>query len=143
MTLARCALSAALAIPLFAPSVQAQEETGPRLSIELNATEQVDQSCRMSFLIRNGHEADVESAVFEAVLFDAEGRVDRLTLFDFGTLPAGRPRVRQFLLSNLDCGSLGQVLINGAETCEAGELGEAACTEGLELNSRADVELIG
>ncbi len=143
MTLARCALFAALAIPLFAPSVQAQEETGPRLSIELNATEQVDQSCRMSFLIRNGHEADVESAVFEAVLFDAEGRVDRLTLFDFGTLPAGRPRVRQFLLSNLDCGSLGQVLINGAETCEAGELGEAACTEGLELNSRADVELIG
>ena len=143
MTLARCALSAALAIPLFAPSGQAQEETGPRLSIELNATEQVDQSCRMSFLIRNGHEADVESAVFEAVLFDAEGRVDRLTLFDFGTLPAGRPRVRQFLLSNLDCGSLGQVLINGAETCEAGELGETACTEGLELNSRADVELIG
>ena len=143
MTLARCALSAALALSLVAPSVQAQEETGPRLSIELNAAEQVDESCRMSFLIRNGHEADVESAVFEAVLFDAEGRVDRLTLFDFGTLPAGRPRVRQFLLSNLDCGSLGQVLINGAETCEAGELGEAACTEGLELNSRADVELIG
>ncbi len=143
MTLARHALSAVLALCVAAPAALAQDETGPRLSIELNATEQVDQSCRMSFLIRNGHEADVESAVFEAVLFDAEGRVDRLTLLDFGALPGGRPRVRQFLLSNLDCGSLGQVLINGAETCEAGELGEAACTEGLELGSRADVELIG
>ena len=96
---------------------------------------------RISFLIQNGHDSDIARAVYEAVLFDTEGRVDRMTLFDFGNLPAARPRVRQFLVPGLVCSDLGRLLINGAETCEAASPG--ACTQDLHLRSRTEVEIIG
>ena len=67
------------------------------------------------------------------MLFDTSGQVDRLTLFDFGTLPAGRPRVRQFTVSGITCEGLGQILINGAHTCDAASLDDNACEAGLIL----------
>ena len=120
-------------------------DEGPRahVSVELNAVEQVDTSCRVSFLVRNGHAADLDRVVFETVLFDTEGRVDRLTLFDFGALPSGRPRVRQFVVPDLQCAFLGRVLINGAETCTGQDLPENACSQDLDLRSRTAVEVLG
>ncbi|GGF55248.1 hypothetical protein SAMN05216376_10136 [Mameliella alba] len=133
---ALCALAITLAAPAQAETVQ-----GAHVSLELNALEPVDGACRISFLIQNGHTNDIAQAVYEAVLFDTEGRVDRMTLFDFGDLPAARPRVRQFLVSGLACSDLGRLLINGAETCEADSAD--ACTQDLDLRSRTDVEIIG
>ena len=135
----------ALCVTLLAPSgaVLAETAQGAHVSIELNALEPVEDACRISFLIQNGHAADIESAVFEAVLFDTEGRVDRLTLFDFGALPAARPRVRQFVVPGLACPALGRLLINGAQTCSGAGLPAGACAKGLELRSRTDVEVLG
>ncbi|WP_093120597.1 hypothetical protein [Salinihabitans flavidus] len=123
-----------------APADTAQ---GAHVSIELNALEPIEDACRISFLVQNGHDTDIEQAVYEAVLFDTEGRVDRLTLFDFGALPAARPRVRQFLVPGLSCADLGRLLINGVETCTGDGIPADACTDGLELQSRADVEVLG
>ncbi|ARE42427.1 hypothetical protein RGUI_0069 (plasmid) [Rhodovulum sp. P5] len=119
------------------------QESSAYLSIELNALSPAERGCTISFLVRNGHDRDIAAAVFETVLIDANGQVDRLTLFDFGALPAGRPRVRQFALPDLSCGDLGLVLINGVSRCEAGDLGAKACSEELKLSSRTDVELAG
>ncbi|SLN55205.1 hypothetical protein ROJ8625_02758 [Roseivivax jejudonensis] len=121
----------------------AQEDLGARLSIELNAAETDGESCKMSFVVLNGHDSDVAQAVFETVLFDADGQVDRLTLFDFGALPAGRPRVRQFVISGTPCDGLGRVLFNGADRCEAEALDPAACETDIRLESRTDIEVIG
>ncbi|WP_255564190.1 hypothetical protein [Mameliella sp. CS4] len=130
----------ALAVTFAAPA-QSETAQGAHVSLELNALEPVDGACRISFLIQNGHDSDIARAVYEAVLFDTEGRVDRMTLFDFGNLPAARPRVRQFLVPGLICSDLGRLLINGAETCEAASPG--ACTQDLHLRSRTEVEIIG
>ena len=121
----------------------AQDGQGAHVSIELNAVQQVKDSCRISFLIQNGHGFDIDQAVFEAVLFDAEGRVDRLTLFDFGVLPSARPRVRQFVVPGLACVSLGRLLFNGAETCAGANVPENACARHLNLRSRTNVEVLG
>ena len=133
-------------VPLAGPAAAAAEaetDLGAHVTIELNAVAPVDAACRMSFLIQNGHASDIRQAVFEAVLFDDQGRVERLTLFDFGELPAARPRVRQFVVPDLDCAALGQVLFNGVETCSSDGLSPTACSEGLELRSRADGEVLG
>lgn len=135
-------LAMALAL-LIGTAAGAQDSQGAHLSIELNALEPVEDACRISFLIQNGHPADIDSAVFEAVLFDAAGRVDRLTLFDFGALPAARPRVRQFVVPGLACPSLGRLLINGAQSCTGAGLPADACVRGLELRSKTDVEVLG
>jgi len=123
--------------------VSAQDGPGAHVSIELNALEAVEDACRVSFVIQNGHDVDIEQAVYEAVLFDTDGRVDRLTLFDFGALPSARPCVRQFVIPGLACTALGRLLINGAETCAGQGVPEGACSEGLDLRTRTDVEVLG
>tara|TARA_R110002110_G_scaffold117021_5_gene289181 strand:- start:1646 stop:2062 length:417 start_codon:yes stop_codon:yes gene_type:complete len=118
------------------------DESRPGLSVELNAQSETDAGCLLTFMVGNGHPQDIESAVFETVLFNKSGQVDRLTLFDFGGLPAGRPRVRQFQVDGLACDDLGQVLINGASTCKVGGADSALCGT-LELGTRTGTELIG
>lgn len=133
---------AACALALAAGSAAAQEGAAG-LRVELNAAEAGERTCKLSFLIENGHPSDIGQAVFETVIFDAAGQVDRLTLFDFGALPAGRPRVRQFVIQDTTCDDIGQLLFNGADTCEAEGLGPQACTKGLTLESRAGIEVTG
>lgn len=134
----------ALSAILLAGSVAAQDAEAPSgLSVELNAATAAQEGCVLSFLITNGHGSPVEKAVFETVLFNQDGQVDRLTLFDFGQLPSGRPRVRQFTLPDTSCDAIGRMLVNGANTCEAPELGANACTEGLRLSTRTDIEVVG
>lgn len=135
--------AACLTVCLMGAPVIAQDVQGAHVSIELNAMQPVENGCQISFLVQNGHDVDIAQAVYEAVLFDAEGRVDRLTLFDFGALPAARPRVRQFVVPGLSCASLGRLLINGAETCTGEGVPDDACSENLDLRSRTDVEVLG
>ncbi|SLN58158.1 hypothetical protein ROA7450_03007 [Roseovarius albus] len=125
----------------FATAAVAQDTEA--VSIELNTVKPGEGSCTLTFLVTNWHGRTIEKAVYETVLFDVEGQVDRLTLFDFGTLPPDRPRVRQFTVSGLACDGLGKVLINGAHTCEASELNDNACETGLILRSRTKIEVIG
>nr|WP_261395655.1 hypothetical protein [Salipiger bermudensis] len=140
---ARTPTSLAVALALGLAGPLAAQDSAPALTLELNAQEQVETGCKLSFLARNGHPTAIDKVVYETVLFDTTGQVERLTLFDFGTLPAGKPRLRQFVVPGLQCDGLGQILINGASTCEAGELGASACIEGLGLTSRTDVEMMG
>jgi len=128
---------------ILAHSPVVAQETGPILSVELNAEANTEAGCLLTFLISNGHAEDIESAVFETVLFDSSGKVERLTLFDFGALPAGTPRVRQFQMGSLACDALGKVLINGASTCTVAGSGSPICATSLNLITRTDTELLG
>lgn len=133
----------ALALVL-AGTAQGQETgQGTGLSIELNTVDQVESGCQLSFLVTTDLPEGIEQIVVEAVIFDKAGSVDRLTLFDFGAIPQGRPRVRQFILSGTQCADLGNILINGIPTCTGPGLDAGACGNGLTLTSRTDVELLG
>lgn len=136
---------ALLAACLFPATPGAADETaiGENVSLELNAVKTGDDSCTLTFVVINGHPKQIDKAVYETVLFDSSGQVDRLTLFDFGLLPPGRPRVRQFSVTGATCDKLGQILINGAHACAAPALGEGACESGLQLSTRTDIEVTG
>ena len=69
--------------------------------------------------------------------------VAKLTMLDYGALPAGRPRVRQFDLAGQRCDGIGGVLINGIGTCEGDGLTPSACLDGLRLSSDTDIEVTG
>ena len=137
-----------LLAPLSARSQDAEgapvaEAAPDALSIELNGAATEGGSCRLTFLVENGLAADLAALSLETVVLSAEGRVEQVTLFDFGALPMGRPRVRQFDLAGLGCDAIGQVLINGVTACEGPGVGPEACMAGLALSSRAGIELIG
>ncbi len=131
--------SGSLGLAQDAPETAAK----PGLQIELNDAADVDGTCRISFLVENRLGAELSGAVFETVLFDASGAVERLTLFDMRDLPAGRPRVRQFQIDGVSCAGIGRILVNGAQTCVGKGVAEGACMDNLNLTSRTDIELLG
>lgn len=143
MTIKTIALG--LAIAGLAGPVLASDDTdiGAAVSLELNMAKTSDTACTLTFVVINGHAAPIDKLVYETVLFDKGGQVDRLTLFDFGTLPAARPRVRQFAVPGVTCDGLGMILINQAHSCESAALTPDACEAGLVVSSRTDIEVQG
>ncbi len=125
-------------IAVQAPAQEAEE----KLTVELNAQGSTEAGCLLTFMVTNSFAEDIDTAVFETVLFTKAGQVERLTLFDFGNLPAGRPRVRQFQVDGLQCDTLGQVLINGASACKVGGADSALCNA-PDLRSRTETEVVG
>ncbi|MCI5076940.1 hypothetical protein [Oricola sp.] len=136
-------MSLACVLAMSGPAFSQDNAPVPTLLLELNALQQQASACRIVFLAENRLGTDLAALSFETVLIDTQGVVDRLTLFDFQALPAGRKRVRQFDLDNTECGSIGQVLINGAAACEGEGLSGAECVDGLELTSKTDAEIAG
>jgi len=144
MPLRRLALTALLAITApIAALAQSAEGAQSRLVLELNTVRDIGGACRLTFLVRNGTGAAIDKAVFETVIFDTSGSVTNLSLFDFRDLPADRPRVREFELPETTCNTVGQVLINGANSCVVNGTGSEVCDQALSLTSRLAVELLG
>jgi hypothetical protein len=144
------ALAACAAVAGYFPAAAADGEAEERtLGIELNALSQEGDACRLVFVVENAMGADLSAAVFETVLFDREGRVVTLTLFDFGALPEGRPRVRQFDLADTRCDDLGRLLLNDAHACHADGTDTQAiitpkiCAAALRWSSRTAIEVLG
>ncbi|MEP1961436.1 hypothetical protein [Tateyamaria sp.] len=127
----------------FAALAQSAETAAPRLHLELNNLQDIEGTCRLSFLAKNETTTPIEKAVFETVIFDASGGVASLSLFDFRDLPIDRARVRQFDLPGRSCDSIGQALINGANSCVVAGTESAICKDTLFLSSRLEIELIG
>lgn len=136
--------SVCLLVAVTGAALAEEPTTSPAfLSIELNTLTQQDAACRMIFLVENTLGADLETAVFETVLFKTDGSVDRLTLFDFQALPQGRPRVRQFDIPNTGCEAIGRVLINDVHSCKGDGIADADCIKGLKLSTKTSVEVLG
>lgn len=133
-----------VALAVAALPLHAQEtDIAGKISVELNAVQTADNACTMSFMITNGLDRQIDSLVYETVLFNEDGQVNRLTLFDFGTLPPARPRVRQFSVQDVTCEELGRVLLNGASRCTGDGLPDGICTNVLVPSSRTSIEVLG
>lgn len=131
-----------LTASLLLPAAALAQDAGD-LSIELNAADTVGESCRLTFVLSNGLEKNIDKLVAETVLFSDKGGVLLLTLFDFAALPSGRPRVRQFQVPETSCDRLGQVLINGVDTCALDGAQSGVCQAALTLSSRVKIGLEG
>ncbi len=110
-------------------------ETG-QFGLELNALQQTETGCRITFLAENRLGSEIGKASFELALFGPEGSIDRLVALDFGVLTAGKSRVVQFELKQLACDDIGRVLVNDITACEGGELTPAACLAALVPSTR-------
>ena len=142
--LIRAARSLSCVLALWAgPAFSQDEALVPSLSLELNALQQHDNACRIVFLAENRLGVDLAALSFETVLIDTDGIVDRLTLFDFQSLPENRMRVRQFDLDATQCDGIGRILINGVAACEGDGLAGSECADRLTVSSRTKAEIAG
>ncbi len=136
-------LLASVLTMLTTPVVAQETDLAGKISVELNAVQSAEDSCTLTFFVINGLDKPIEKAVYETVLFDTNGQVNRLTLFDFGALPVARPRVRQFALPQVKCEQLGRVLFNGANTCEGEGLQDGVCSANILPSTRTSIEVLG
>lgn len=132
------AAMAGLCLALIPTAILAQPAG---IDLELNRLEPTDKGCMMSFVIRNGLASPIEEASYEMVLFNREGLVERLTVFNFGALAAGKTVVRQFELAGSGCEGIGRLLVNGAKSCKGEGLSADGCVAALSTSSKAGVAL--
>lgn len=137
-------LLCAYGVCLFANLANAEQNGAiGKISAELNRAQTTSDACTLTFVITNGLGQPIDKVVYETVLFDKDGRVDRLTLFDFGMLPSARPRVRQFAMPQIACDQVGRVLFNGVHTCKVEGVDQQVCEINLMPSSRIDIEVLG
>ncbi|MCK7613755.1 hypothetical protein [Roseibium sediminicola] len=129
-----------LSWPLTAPTAVAQP--AEMISIQLNEAVTVDDACRLTFVIRNDLADTVQALGLDLVVFDTSEGVSGYAAVDFGGLPAGKTRVRQYDVLKGDCASIARVLLNDVRACEIGGSAGADCLPLLRLSSRSDIDLI-
>jgi hypothetical protein len=101
--------------------------------LELNAAENVDNRCRLTFLIENKTAGPIESIKLDLALFNTEGVIQRRMITEMGPVRGKRTNVRTFP-TEIECGKLGSILVNEITACAPTE--PQACLDGLELSSR-------
>ncbi|GLQ54647.1 hypothetical protein [Devosia nitrariae] len=131
---------AALALFLVLPAAAQEAAPAAGLALELNALQQGESGCRVTFLATNRLGALLERAGVEVALFDTSGAIERIVNLDFKALSENKTKVLQFELAGLDCGDLGRVLVNDIPACEGPGLDAGACLAGLSTSARPDIE---
>jgi hypothetical protein len=102
--------------------------------VELNTATAAQDACRLTFTVTAP--TGLSALETQTVLFDQKGGVRAFTLFDFGTVPEGGLRVRQFDVPQTRCDDVGMILFNSVETCTtaAGN----ACADVISFTSRLE-----
>lgn len=129
-------LPVALAAPV---SVAQQAET---IAIQLNEAATVGEACRLTFVIRNGLPSPVRALGLDLVLFDTSDGVSGYTAVDFGELPPGKTRVRQYDVAEGGCTGIARVLLNDIRSCEIEAEAAGDCLPLLSVSSRTGIDLI-
>ena len=121
-------------------------EQGPRLHVELNRAEQVDDACRLSFLMKNAMGVALSQMSLQIVIFGADEQIRQVVTLSAGAMQKDKQRVRQFDLPQTACGDIARILLNEVSACagasEGAEVTPEACLAATHVSSRADIELV-
>lgn len=134
-------LASSLMMACLAVSAAAAQ-SAEAIEIQLNTAATVGDSCRLTFVIRNDLGEGVQALGLDLVMFDKSEGVSGYAAIDFGELPPGKTRVRQYDVAKGDCTNISRVLLNEVRACEIP--GDAAkdCLSLLQITSRSEIELI-
>lgn len=109
--------------------------------IELNALDQQDNSCKVSFVLKNNLTVPIREMLLELVLFNQSHQVKSIISIKSGALPVGKTRVKQYGLKAITCSQIGHLLINDIKACQGEGLTPAKCLSLLKLSSRTKAKL--
>jgi hypothetical protein len=105
------------------------------IRVELNAMENAEGRCRVSFVIENKGEAVVDTLRLDLALFNRGGIVQRRIATDMGPVRAVKTIVKTFTLDGA-CDEIGSILVNEVAACAPADAN--ACLDRLALSSRIE-----
>ncbi len=112
----------------------------PRLFLELNKVESSSEGCQFHIVIRNQTGSDIEVLGADLVFFDQNGVMANRSNVSFGKVKSNKTLFRTFIFPNLNCGDVGQVLVNEVLQCQLARETQIDCLEVMDVTSRADIE---
>ncbi|WP_273687598.1 hypothetical protein [Ketogulonicigenium vulgare] len=125
-----------------ASRISTPDVTEGQISVELNRLESFEGSCRLTFVTRNGLSQPLGGMMAETALFDTNGGLSRLTVFELGDVAAGQTRVRRYEVTGSACDGLGNVLVNDWQSCTVESTEAGACTAAINVTSRTAIGLL-
>ena len=108
-----------------------QAADNEKLHVQLNNLQKSTTGCRLSFVMKNDMQPDIDELSFEIVLFNTNSRVSRILTLKTGALPNKKTRVKRFDIRNSQCTDISRILINSIETCKGHELSPPVCLKAL------------
>jgi hypothetical protein len=118
---------------------QAFSASSEPLRVELNVAENVQNRCRLSFVIENKGETPVESLKLDLAVFGREGIIQRRLVAELGPVYRSKTIIKAFEIEG-ECGQIGSIQVNDIVACAPGDA--ASCLDRLNLSSRVkDVSL--
>lgn len=120
----------AFATLLWSAPLTAQDNA---IRVELNAAENSQSRCRLTFVIENKGETALEALKLDLAVFGRDGGVQRRLVVELGPVRGAKTMVKAFEVDG-DCGQIGAVLVNDVAACTPVEAG--ACLDRLALSSR-------
>jgi hypothetical protein len=141
----RAALVALALLP--APAV-AQEtapapaaDAAPFLTVELNRLEPVEGACRIYLVLTSTLPEDLTALQLDLVAFGADRVVAGRMAVDLAPLPGAKETVRLFDWPQIDCASIGRILVNDVPACATGEGALDRCVRRIETSQVGTVPL--
>jgi hypothetical protein len=137
MRLISPALFAAATTALAAPTALAQP--AEPVNIQLNVLDNLQDRCRVTFVVENKQPAAIESLKLDLAVFNPEGAVRHRLIAELGPVRAAKTVVKAFAVDG-GCNQVGAILVNEVNACAPASAD--ACLETLQLSSRVkDVRL--
>lgn len=106
------------------------------LEIELNKVEQRKQTCRVYLFAQNKTQQEFTSFKLDVVLFNQNGIIQKNMAVNIAPLPVAKKIVKAFDLKNLECDSIGSLLVNRIINCETVTNDSLNCLSLLQLSSK-------
>jgi hypothetical protein len=137
----------ALTACLAATGALAQPSNAP-IAIELNKLEKTGGAagtdCRIYVVVDNKSNDSYDALQLDIIFFRTDGVIERRLAVDMAPLRPAKKSVKLFDVAGLECGSIGQVLVNDVMACrETGGKTVDDCLNRVALSSRApDVTLV-
>src|SRR5689334_20076496 len=84
--------------------------------VELNAAENENGKCRVTFVIENKTDKAIDSLKLDLVAFDPDGIVYKRLPVEMGPVRAAKTMVRIYLVEG-ECSHIGAILVNDVTGC--------------------------
>ena len=123
---------AALALACLLGSVVAAVAADP-IRLELNAAEVIQGRCRLSFVVENPSDQNIDGLTLDLVLFNREGSIQQRLLAELAPVRRAKTMVKAFEVEG-DCARIGSILLNDVTVCLPAAIGD--CLDRLMLAGR-------
>ncbi|MEM7027339.1 MAG: hypothetical protein AAF410_03825 [Pseudomonadota bacterium] len=111
------------------------------VNIELNKTEQRNNSCRVYLVIKNDTDLAFNTFKMDMVLFNKEDIISKNMALNIAPLQSAKKIVKAFDVKNIKCDGIGSILINKVMECEAEPNSNSDCIAMINTSSKNNISI--